>query len=469
MCGIFGYFDTYKESLNENIIKLMGDALMHRGPDNLGMFINRGVALGNTRLSIIDLKGGNQPFVSEDENIVLVHNGEIYNYIELAKEIKEKGIYLKTNSDTEILLRLYQLYGINFLHKLNGMFAFSVYDKNKEELFIVRDRVGIKPLFYTINNSRLVFSSELKSLLKGLNNKPNISYKALNDFLSFNYVVPPYTIFENVFQLMPGHFLKMSQSNFEIKEWWDIKNKKIDNKKTELDWQQEFLYLLNDAVEIRLRSDVPYGAFLSGGVDSSTIVGLMNNYSLQKTKTFSIGFQDKRFDESKYSKEASERFNTSHYSQQVDENIISLWPEVAGHLEQPHGDVSFLPTFKVSELASRKVKVVLTGDGGDELFGGYEKYISLDNSKSPLENYWSITSLFSKKDKKLLLSKASQINDFLDDPDLYVGNLLKNVENFDLLNKMLFLDTKILLPSNNLVKPDRMGMAHSIEARTPFL
>lgn len=469
MCGIFGYLDINKKSIDDNLIKLMGGSLYHRGPDNLGIYSNQGVALGNTRLSIIDLEGGNQPFISEDGEIVLVHNGEIYNYIELSEEVKAKGLKLNTNSDTEILLKLYQIYGINFLNKLNGMFSFAIYDKKKELFFLVRDRIGIKPLHYQFFNNRLIFSSEIKSLIKALDNKPNISYKAINQFLSFNHVIAPDTIFENVLQLLPGHFIKIRKNKFEVNKWWDINNSKPNTDKSEDEWQHDFFNLLNDAVKIRLRSDVPYGAFLSGGVDSSTIVGLMTKYSPNKVQTFSIGFKDKRFDESQYANQASKRFDTIHTSEQVDDDILSFWLEVAYSLEQPHGDVSFLPTYKVSELASKKVKVVLTGDGGDELFGGYDKYLSLDISKGASENYWKINSLFNDSKRRLLLSNTSKIYDYFDEPKLHIEELLKEVGDFDLLNKLLFLDTKILLPNNNLVKPDRMGMAYSIEARTPFL
>ncbi len=475
MCGIFGYFDREKKSVEFSLLEAMGKTLIHRGPDDQGIYAGEGVGLGNQRLSIIDIEHGHQPFQSEDNKIIVVQNGEIYNYVELARELEKEGYPCRTHSDTEVLLRLYQREGIDFVSRLNGMFAIAIYDGNQDQLFLVRDRIGVKPLYIHDDGKRLWFASEIKTLLEaGIS--PKINYDALDSFLTYNFVPPPHTLFKGITHLMPGHWMRLTRNNSTVHKWWDLAKREIQSK-SEADWTEEFLDVLNDAVKLRLRSDVPFGAFLSGGVDSSTIVGLMAKNLNQPVNTFSIGFHEKRFDEAPFAQEAADRFNTHHIMERVDSNMLDLWPKTTYHCDQPHGDISFLPTYRVAELAAQHVKVVLTGDGGDELFAGYDKYLNFFTAQNIFQlseesfrkAYYKNISLFSSSDKKSLYTfqLASQLQN--SDPYKIIEPLFGHSSHMDRINQALYIDMMLLLPGNNLVKPDRMGMAVSLEARTPFL
>lgn len=474
MCGIFGYFSSDFSQISSEIVKSMGDVINYRGPDGQGIYYGNGLALGNQRLAIIDLQNGNQPFISEDNSIVVVQNGEIFNHIELAKELEDSDFYCRTHSDTEVILRLYQKHGIGFIHKLNGMFSIAIYDKNLDKLFLIRDRVGEKPLYFYNKNNTLLFSSEIKSILNN-NIEKDVNINALDSYLTFNYVTPPLTLFKDIYHVMPGTYLDITRNNISEHTWWSIENNTELNK-TEDEWITEFNGILDDAVRIRLRSDVPFGAFLSGGVDSSTIVGYMSQHLQIPVKTFSIGFQDPKYDESIFAQEAADRFHTDHYSEKVEANLLSLWNKAIYHCDQPHGDVSFMPTLRVAELASKKVKMVLTGDGADELFAGYDKYKEFISSNSDtvsddvfFSEYYSKISLFREEDREKLYTKALNKIISKNKTKEIFNNVLSKVENLDRINRMLFIDTYLLLSGNNLVKPDRMGMAVSIENRAPFL
>lgn len=476
MCGIFGYFDRQRRSLGDEQIGRMGDALRHRGPDDFGFESLPGAALGNTRLSIIDIAGGHQPFLSDDGNIIVVQNGEIFNYIELAAELSGGPHACRTKSDTEVLLRLYERdRSMDFLSKLNGMFAIAIYDRSIETLFVARDRIGVKPLFYHYEGSRLAFASEIKALLPSLATPPAVNVEAVHHYLTYNYVPPPHTMYDRVQHLMPGNVLRISRSEFDIRRWWDLSRIKPDRSRSEDSWIEEFNAVLDDAVGLRMRSDVPVGAFLSGGVDSSTVVGLMTRHAPYPVQTFCIGFEDPRFDEAAFAQEAADRFGTQHTMRRVDPDMLELWPKATFYCDQPHGDISFLPTYRVSELAAEHVKVVLTGDGGDELFAGYDKYASFfalnanANTADFRTQYLESISLF-RTSEKLALYRKSFRNDLAGVDSLQLADRwFDEVGHHDLINQALYLDTQLLLSGNNLVKPDRMGMAVSIEARTPFL
>jgi len=477
MCGIFGYFDRNGSSIDEEMLASMAKSIQHRGPDGHGVYTTHGVALGNQRLSIIDLEGGKQPFVSDDGNIIVVQNGEIYNHIELADELARRGHACRTSSDTEVLLRLYEAEGIDFLPKLNGMFAFAIYDAREQALYLVRDRIGVKPLYVSDDGCRLIFGSEIKAIRRASLNSYPIDYEALHHYLTFNYVPPPYTLYTGIRHLMPGHVLKITRSGTESWRWWNLADVDPIHNISMSDWIAEFNEILNDAVRIRLRCDVPFGAFLSGGVDSSSIVGIMSQHMTEPVHTFCIGFSDIRYDESAFALEASHRFNTNHTMQRVDTDLLSDWPLATYHCDQPHGDISFIPTYRLSQLAAETVKVVLTGDGGDELFAGYDKhstffsrpeYEEMSNEKFHQEYFRSI-SLFSPRDKaELYTAEMKQISRSVDSFDV-ARPWLESVQHQDRINQVLFLDMQLLLSGNNLVKPDRMGMAVSLEARTPFL
>lgn len=474
MCGIFGYFDKRGLNVDRNVIESMGNAIKHRGPDDQGIFYTSGVALGNQRLSIVDVAGGHQPFVSEDGNIVVVQNGEIFNYIELSEDLKKNGNPCKTNSDTEVLLRLYEQEGIKFVNKLNGMFAIAIYDKRQEALYLVRDRIGVKPLYLYNDGYLIFFASEIKSLFKAAA-PSRVSSAALHNFLTYNYVPPSQTFFENISHIDPGTWVCFNRNSQKTHRWWNLADVHAEEKSEE-EWIELFNETLDDAVRLRLRADVPFGAFLSGGVDSSTVVGLMSRHLKDPVKTFCIGFHDPNYDESSFAKKAATRFKTDHILEMVNPDIIELWPKVLYHCDQPHGDISFLPTYCVAHLASKYVKMVLTGDGADELFAGYDKYKSFFSSdvfsiqeKEFQLAYFRKNSLFSDDSKNSLYTpefskKVKHCNAF----DI-MHSVFAQVSHMDRINKVLFVDMQTLLPGNNLVKPDRMGMAASIEARTPFL
>ncbi len=486
MCGIFGYWNRARKPLPDAALHSMAQKLVHRGPDDEGIWHQpqRGVGIGNRRLSIIDIGGGHQPFVSDDGQIAVVQNGEIFNYIELAAELRQQGVQLKTASDTEVILRLYEREGIACLKKLNGMFAIAIDDAREDAMYLVRDRIGVKPLYVLDDGEQVLFASEIKAImpLAQLNStRPAIDLIAIHHYLTFNYIPAPRTIYQSVRHVMPGTWMKFSRKpgamGVQTQRWWSL----ADQRERDFDfdeWSEQFMALLDDATRIRLRADVPFGAFLSGGVDSSTIVGLMARHVSRPVKTFCIGFEDPRYDESAFALQAAQRFGCDHTMEVAELNMLAQWPKVLFHLDQPHGDASFMPTLRVSELAAKHVKVVLTGDGGDELFAGYDKYAAFfarpDAQTLPVaafqRQYFESISLFSPAAKLALYQP--KVRDQLAGIDSFeqaAQPWFDEAGHFDRVNQALYLDMQLLLSGNNLVKPDRMGMAVSIEARTPFL
>ena len=481
MCGIYGYFNRQGLSVDTSVLARMDASLIHRGPDDNGCFAATGVALGNRRLAIIDVKGGHQPFISSDGRIVLVQNGEIFNHIELRAELQRQGVAFATDhSDTEVLLRLYEREGLGFLPRLNGMFAIAIYDSrdvNNPLVHLVRDRIGVKPLYVHDDSTQVLFGSEIKAILQALPAHPRMDLPALQHYLAYNYVPPPFTLFAGIRHVPPGTVLTLSRQGRQERRWWSLATQR-ENVQQFSAWQEEFVDLLDDAVRVRLRADVPFGAFLSGGVDSSTVVALMARHAREPVRTFCIGFADARFDESPYARQAAQRFHTSHQEHVVSPDLLDAWPDVLWHLDQPHGDASFMPTREVARLAAKEVKVVLTGDGGDELFAGYDKYSSFlanpvlqrlpdaDFGHAFIEHTGLFTA--SRRDalfQPWLRTRLAGIDSVQD----VAAPWLDQAQHFDRINQMLFLDMMLLLPGNNLVKPDRMGMAASLEARTPFL
>lgn len=479
MCGIFGYYGFGSTRYSDSQLVDMGNSIRHRGPDSQGIFHRPelGVALGNQRLSILDLEHGDQPFVSDDGRVVVVQNGEIFNHVEIAEGLRGSPWECRTHCDTEVILRLYEKEGIAGLEQLNGMFAIAIYDTREETLYLFRDRVGEKPLYYHLDDAGLVFGSEIKAILTLLPERPGLDYTALNLFFGLNYVPQPFTLFSNVRHVKPGHYVRLDHSGVSEHCWWDLSRIQLAQK-SETQWTDEFNRLLDDSVRIRLRADVPFGAFLSGGVDSSTVVGLMSRHMSQPVRTYSIGFADPKYDESPYAQEAATRFSTLHKLEIVQPNLLSLWPMATYHCDQPHGDVSFLPTYKVAELASRDVRMVLTGDGADELYAGYGKYKSFFGSGEAEfysddefnRRYVNNISLFDDQARDRLFS--GKVREQLDPEysvSAVVGRELARSRHLGRINQALFVDTELLLSGNNLVKPDRMGMAVSIENRAPFL
>ena len=482
MCGIFGYWSRSRTALADADLELMAQKLVHRGPDDQGIWHQpqRGAGIGNRRLSIIDIGGGHQPFVSDDGQVAVVQNGEIFNFVELANELRTQGVQLKTASDTEVILRLYEREGIGFVSKLNGMFAIAIEDSRQDAMYLVRDRVGVKPLFLLDDGERMLFASEIKSILPIAQSKraqAAIDLVAIHHYLTFNYIPAPWTIYESIKHVMPGTWMKFTRSGIQTQRWWSLADQRERDFSFD-DWSAQFMSILSDATRIRLRADVPFGAFLSGGVDSSTIVGLMARHVSRPVKTFCIGFEDPHYDESAYALQAAQLFGCDHTLEVAELNMLESWPKVLYYLDQPHGDASFMPTLRVSELAARHVKVVLTGDGGDELFAGYDKYAAFfaraDAQTMPIANfqrqYFNSISLFSTAAKtELYQPHVRRQLEGIDSFEHAAKPWFDEAQHFDRINQALYLDMQLLLSGNNLVKPDRMGMAVSIEARTPFL
>lgn len=474
MCGIFGYFARSGDRLTRNDLDLMGQMIHHRGPDEAGVFEADHAAVGNQRLSIIDVEHGHQPFVSDDGNIAVVQNGEIFNYLELADELARRGNPCRTHSDTEVILRLYELEGMSLLSRLNGMFAIAVLDRRRDTLCLARDRLGVKPLYFHDSGARVLFASEIKSLLAG-GVRPLLEPRSVHSFLAYNYVPPPDTLFTGVRHVKPGTWLEISAKGLREHRWWTLLDHVAIEDRAEREWAERILDLLTDSVRLRMRSDVPFGAFLSGGIDSSAVVGLMARLA-ERVRTFSIGFDEPSFDESQFAQMAAKRFGTDHTCQVVSPDMLELWPLVTYHCDQAHGDVSFMPTYRLSELAARNVKVVLTGDGGDELFAGYEKYAGFFTSGNHVMSdqefvnaYTRHISLFPNDVLEDLLTPEFRAEIQGHDPWAPVKDIVETTQGVDRINQTLLIDTLFLLPGNNLVKPDRMGMAVSLEARTPFL
>ncbi len=511
MCGIAGilHFDRNRH-VDKLTLKRMCDIIKYRGPDGEGFFTNNNVGLGHRRLSIIDLSTGDQPMLSDDGKKIIIFNGEIYNYIELRDELKTLGYQFKTNSDTEVIIKAYEQWGNACQEKLNGMWAFAIWDELKQELFISRDRLGEKPLHYAVTDNSIVFGSEMKSLFEyGIKKEPRLELLEL--YLVFTHIPAPNTFYKNIFKLMPGHCLIVKDGNFKEIKYWDLP--KIDEQNMITDKKavyENFEQLFYDSIKIRMRSDVPFGAFLSGGLDSSSIVALMSEIADYKIKTFTIGFDDKAFDESKLAKEVADKFNTEHHRGTITPGKFEeLLNKTAFHYDEPFGDSSAIPTGYVSMYAADKVKMVLAGDGGDEVLSGYISYTGLKianiinafpgfitKSIPPINN--AMASQFKGK-MRYKLNKVSNVIrtaklDFperIADKSSYtdLSNIRKLTANIndrikiedylsDFINtsgykddfyKLMYLNFKLDLPNDYLVKVDRMSMASSLETRLPFL
>lgn len=478
MCGIFGNFCFFSGNASSDLFQRMAEAIEHRGPDFNNVYIDEQVALGNTRLSILDLSpSSNQPMYSDDDQVVLVQNGEIYNYIELREELRSHGCVFQTSGDTEVVLRAFETWGEDFVNRLNGMFAIAIYDRKVNCLWLYRDRLGVKPLYYygTPKNGRLWFASEIKALIAaGISVQPN--YDALAQYLALNYIPQPETSFEGIFHLPPAHMAKITPQGMSVYNYWELSDVTPENDMSEAEAKSGILSLIDDATRIRMRSDAKFGAFLSGGLDSSTVVGLMSTYQSQPVRTFSVGFDNPKFDETYFALLASHRFGTVHEARIMKPDIMELWPRFIWQVDQPHGDVSFMPMDYVSSLAARDVKMVLTGDGGDELFAGYEKYAaffqggkSKDCQHNWIDEYVRQSGLLQNDEPQALLRGV--LNQAFHDHDPYraLSKQIKHADHYDPINRVLYAETTTLLAGNNLVKPDRMAMANSLEVRSPFL
>jgi asparagine synthase (glutamine-hydrolyzing) len=477
MCGIAGQLKTKKceKPIEKSELEKMLQIIEHRGPDGQGCFLDDDIAFGMRRLSIIDLENGWQPLYNEDKTVICCCNGEIYNYLELRKNLQERNHRFMTNSDCEVIVHLYEEKGINFINDLNGMFAFAIWDSKRKKLFLARDRMGKKPLYYMFCNEKIYFGSEIKSILVCSDVRRKANLQALDYTLTYNYIPNELTAFEGIYKLKSAQYIEIGiDGEKKIVSYWDVPLNDYNYKASEDKFLAEIESILQDAIKIRLRSDVPVGAFLSGGIDSSIVVGYASRFN-KRMKTFSIGFEEQKYNELPYAKKVAQKFETEHIMEVVSSDFFSLLPKTIWMNDEPHGDVSFLPTYVLANLASQHVKTVLTGDGGDELFGGYDKYLNfIKNENWGYDTFFEKSSVFSQKDKERLYSKKfkSEIND--SGCIEYITTLLneKGIEsrrNRESLNTLLYLEMKLLLDGNNLVKPDRMGMGNSMEARMPLL
>lgn len=509
MCGITGFlhFDQQRQA-DKTLLKRMTNTLVHRGPDGEGYFIENNIGLGHRRLSIIDLSTGDQPMSSSDGKLTIVFNGEIYNYIELKDELRGKGFSFHTNSDTEVLLHAYRCWGTDFLNKLNGMWAIALWDSNLKTLLVSRDRMGEKPLFYSMYDNSFIFGSEIKSLLKyGVDPTPNLQLTEL--YFTLGYVPAPYSLYKNVQKLEAGHYLLISGNTIKNNIYWDLPEIQENRMLADKDFvHNTFNDLFQDSVKIRMRSDVPFGAFLSGGLDSSSIVAVMSEISKEPIKTFTIGFKEKIFDESKLALQVAKKFNTDHYEKYLEQDVFDdSLTKILHHFDEPFGDSSAIPTGNVAKVAVQKVKMVLTGDGGDEVLSGYtgyqgEKFVAKYNhvpevlrkilppainglahltrgsARYQLNRVVKILSAANLPFNDRLMSKLwcspKFAKEFINTKDqLPLGDFISDFFNKyrvrDPFYRLMFFQLKVLLPDDFLTKVDRMSMAHSLETRIPFL
>ncbi len=376
MCGIIGFInhDTQRPA-DQHIARAMNEAIVHRGPDDEGFYFNQHVALAMRRLSIIDVAGGHQPICNEDQSIWVVFNGEIYNFPELRQRLIQQGHTLRTNSDTETIVHLYEEYGDELVQHLNGMFGFALWDIRKQRLLVARDRMGEKPLYFTQNNEAFVFASELKALLQHPSVERRLNLRALRKYLQYEFVPSPHTMFEGVWKLPPAHRLIFERGAWRQERYWQLRYDDQRSSMSEADAVAELRDRLRAAVKLRLISDVPLGVLLSGGIDSSSMAALAAESAEGRVKTFSIAFEEKSFDESAYARMVAERLGTEHYEKRFTErDMLDLVPEIPRLLDEPLGDASLIPTFLVSRFTREHVTVALGGDGGDELLAGYPTY-----------------------------------------------------------------------------------------------
>lgn len=509
MCGIAGFVSETNPSEIE--LKLMSDALIHRGPDEEGFYFHPPAGLAIRRLSIIDVSGGHQPISDEAERFWVVFNGEIYNYEKLRSHLLKLGHRFKTNSDTEVIAHLYEIKGPSFLEDLVGMFSIAIWDKEEKQLLLARDRLGKKPLYYHLGPNGLWFASELKALTKLKFIQKSIDPYALENYLSFMYVPAPQSIYLTIKKLLPGHFLiyNSHKNKVNVQRYWSIDYLPKKNLMLK-EAVGEFHELFFDAVKIRMLSERPLGAFLSGGIDSSLVVAAMAQLSNHPVKTFSIGFDNPNYDETTFANMVAKKFSTLHTELTIKPTIRTLLPKLVFQYDEPYGDSSAIPTYYLCELTRKSVVVSLSGDGGDELFAGYRRYISMlvfssmpaflkkefihktiaslvpkqkdlntllgrvsrflrAISADALDTYASTIFAFDNLTKKKLLSADLQKEIDINNSFELIDAIFQDGQSLELLDRFLRLDTLTYLPNDLLVKVDIASMAHSLEVRCPFL
>jgi asparagine synthase (glutamine-hydrolysing) len=514
MCGICGVVYSERDRLPpEGLLPRMTRILAHRGPDDQGLVEEGGVGLGHQRLSIIDLSpAGRQPLANEDGSLLIVYNGEIYNYRQLREDLLRRGHTFRSRTDTETILHLYEEMGTDCLRELRGMFAFAIWDRRRRRLFLARDRLGQKPLVWAEYDGGFYFASELKSILQAEGFPRDVDREALHDYLTYEYVPAPRTIFSRIHKLPAGHHLVWEGGKSDITRYWDLSYEPKLRFGSFHDYRERFVEIFRESVKLRLVSDVPLGAFLSGGLDSSAVVAMMSLEGAAPVRTFSIGFSEKHYDEVRFARQVAERYGTEHREMVVEPSALEVLPKIIWHYNEPFADPSSVPTFYVSQLTRRHVTVALSGDGGDEAFAGYERYLpswrsgpyfrlprfvreqmirglaealpasprprsftsrlkrftaSVDSSRE--RQYVRSVGFFSNHLKRDIyapeFASAMEGNDSL----RFIEELYESAMASNFLDRTLSVDVHSYLPDDILVKVDIASMANSLETRSPFL
>jgi len=514
MCGISGIFHLNGQPVEKNDIETMNQTMIHRGPDGQGIFTQGQIGLGHRRLSIIDLEAGKQPMSNADGSIQVVFNGEIYNYLELKKELEAKGYQFRTRSDTESIIYAYEAYGDSFVEKLRGMFAIGLWDSRNKKLILTRDRVGKKPLYYYLDQHRIVFASELKAVIALPGIPKELDIQALDAYLSFGYVPSPLSIFKHIRKLPPASVAVCTTKSFNVREYWNLDMTQPDLSLND-DSIEELEAIFDESVRLRLMSDVPLGAFLSGGVDSSAVVASMSRLmGNERVKTASIGFSEKKFNELEYAEIVAKHCNADHSEFVVQPDALSILDKLVWHLDEPFADSSAIPTYYVSQMARKKVTVALSGDGGDETFAGYVGRYSMNRFEDSIRRkipplirqkiLAPLAKIYPRRDdlprplrlKRFLANLSLPIEQayfrdmsfyFLPEmkKELYTPETVKAIGNFnafdvlgkhfaanqnpDPVTRVQYVDIKTYMTEDILVKVDRMSMANSLEVRAPIL
>lgn len=509
MCGIVGIKESNICPKEDEILR-MRDTLHYRGPDGCGhtIFDEENLALGHRRLSVLDpTPSGAQPMSNDGSTITIVHNGEIYNYLELRKELEGLGYKFKTGTDTEVIIAAYDYWQEECLNKFNGMFAFAIWDKKRKKLLLARDRIGIKPLYYWFDRAKFIFASELKAILSVMNKKPSINVSLIDYYMSFGYIPGEETLFKGINRLLPGHYLTLAHNKLTIKKYWDLQFTK--NQDFGIDHYIENLrHLMVDSISLRLRSDVPLGIFLSGGLDSSAIVALLAPRVSERLNTFSVAYDfGNDFNETNYARIVAKKFHTNHHELVITPKMFKDFiPQYIEHMDEPVTESAAISLYYIAKLAKNRVTVVLSGEGSDELFAGYDfyyymkmveyyknvlgtrvlpivnnvllsvsrnerinKYIRL--SQIPLEQGYKGISTYEETKKEELYNSdfKNQIEFANGTTTEFLVSLFKQTRGKDVLSRMLYFDIKTWLVDDLLIKADRMSMAPSLELRVPFL
>lgn len=507
MCGIAGLVGT--SAPDPSLVRRMCDVLAHRGPDGEGFYRDAHAALGMRRLAIVDVLGGDQPIYNEDRTVVAVFNGEIYNFPALRRELRDRGHRLATNGDTECLVHMYEEFGDDLVHRLRGMFAFAIWDSKRQRLLLARDRVGKKPLYWRCDGGTLWFASELKALTRDLMPRREVDLVALHHYLTYQYVPAPWSILRGIHKLSPGHLLSWQAGVAVTRRYWriDCTPREITS---EEETAEELRGHLLDATRVRMVGERPLGALLSGGIDSSAVVAAMARHTGERIKTFSIGFDEESLDERRYARMLARHYATDHHEMIITSSALEVLPTLSSHFHEPFADSSSIPTFYVARMSSEQVTVVLNGDGGDELFGGYLRYLLMSRAgRIPAISFFNGrldrigSSLAARGAPRSALQRAGRVLGLLGHPTprrharlmsyftseqktaLYSDALrarLAEVDSYDLLDdafaasradsdlgRVMDVDINTYLPGDLLVKMDTATMANSLEARSPFL